>query len=70
MSRITWRERPGHRRLRIAACHQHDDIGTVDSRSEIARHEIDCSKPALFALDIDPTAHANASNRQYREAAA
>jgi hypothetical protein len=42
-----------HRRLRIAAGHDNDDIGAVYSRLQIACGALDSGEPGLLALDID-----------------
>jgi hypothetical protein len=52
-------KRSRHRRLRVAARHDNDDIGGVDGRSEISGCTLDGSKPRLIAVDIKPAALSN-----------
>jgi hypothetical protein len=53
------RQRTRHCRLRVAARHDNDDIGSVDSQAEIARRTLDGGEPRLLAFDIDAAKGSN-----------
>ena len=53
------RKRSPHRRLRIPAGHNDDDVGAVDCGSKIARGALNRSEPALLAFDIHPAARSD-----------